>query len=44
MYLNLGMCVTAGGEHRLDKGLPFRSDVHTLFDRGYLTVDPATGC
>lgn len=31
--------VTAGGEHRLDNGLLLRSDVHTLFDRGYLTVD-----
>ncbi|WP_431897560.1 HNH endonuclease signature motif containing protein [Nonomuraea sp. bgisy101] len=27
-----------GGEHRLDNGL-LRSDVHTLFDRGYLAVD-----
>jgi putative restriction endonuclease len=32
--------VTAGGEHRLDNGLLLRSDVHTLFDRGYLSVDP----
>lgn len=30
----------AGGEHRLDNGLLLRSDVHTLFDRGYLGVDP----
>jgi putative restriction endonuclease len=30
----------AGGEHRLDNGLLLRSDVHTLFDRGYLSVDP----
>ncbi len=30
-----------GGEHRLDNGLLLRSDVHTLFDRGYLAVDPA---
>jgi putative restriction endonuclease len=29
-----------GGEHRLDNGLSLRSDVHTLFDRGYLGVDP----
>ena len=29
----------AGGEHRLDNGLLLRSDVHTLFDRGYLGVD-----
>ncbi len=28
-----------GGEHRLDTGLLLRSDVHTLFDRGYLGVD-----
>ena len=32
--------VTNGGEHRLDNGLLLRSDVHTLFDRGYLAVDP----
>ena len=32
--------VSAGGEHRLDNGLLLRSDVHTLFDRGYLGVDP----
>jgi putative restriction endonuclease len=32
--------VTAGGEHRLDNGLLLRSDVHTMFDRGYLGVDP----
>jgi putative restriction endonuclease len=29
-----------GGEHRLDNGLLLRSDIHTLFDRGYLGVDP----
>jgi len=28
----------AGGAHRLDNGLLLRSDLHTLFDRGYLTV------
>ncbi|MGI5163408.1 HNH endonuclease [Spirillospora sp. CA-253888] len=28
-----------GGENRLDNGLLLRSDVHTLFDRGYLGVD-----
>ena len=33
--------VTSGGEHRLDNGLLLRSDVHTLFDRGYLGVDPS---
>jgi putative restriction endonuclease len=29
-----------GGEHRIDNGLLLRSDVHTLFDCGYLAVDP----
>ncbi len=33
--------VTRGGEHRLDNGLLLRSDVHTMFDRGYLGVDPS---
>lgn len=32
--------VTAAGEHRVDNGLLLRSDVHTLFDRGYLGVHP----
>jgi len=32
--------VTRGGDHRLDNGLLLRSDVHTMFDRGYLGVDP----
>jgi putative restriction endonuclease len=32
--------VTAGGEHRLDNGLLLRSDIHTLFDQGYLGIDP----
>jgi putative restriction endonuclease len=32
--------VTEGGEHRLDNGLLLRSDVHTMFDQGYLGVDP----
>jgi len=27
------------GEHRVDNGLALRSDVHRLFDRGYVTVD-----
>ncbi|NMO03214.1 HNH endonuclease [Gordonia sp. TBRC 11910] len=31
--------VSAGGQHRVDNGLLLRSDVHTLFDRGYLAVD-----
>lgn len=29
---------TRGGEHRIDNGLLLRSDLHTLFDRGYMTV------
>jgi putative restriction endonuclease len=29
-----------GGEHRVDNGLLMRSDLHTLFDRGYVTVTP----
>ena len=32
--------VSAGGTHRLDNGLLLRSDVHALFDRGYVTVTP----
>ena len=32
--------ITVGGEHRLDNGLLLRSDAHTLFDLGYLGVDP----
>ena len=32
--------VTSGGTHRLDNGLLLRSDVHALFDRGYVTVTP----
>jgi putative restriction endonuclease len=27
-----------GGEHRVDNGLLLRSDLHTLLDRGYVTV------
>lgn len=34
------MPVAEGGLHRLDNGLLLRSDVHTLFDRGYITVTP----
>lgn len=33
--------VSAGGEHRLDNGVLLRSDVHTMFDKGYLGVDPS---
>ena len=32
--------VAHGGEHRVDNGLLLRSDIHTLFDLGYVTVDP----
>lgn len=32
--------VSRGGENRVDNGLLLRSDVHTLFDRGYLSVHP----
>jgi putative restriction endonuclease len=31
--------VAEGGEHQIQNGLLLRSDVHTLFDRGYVTVD-----
>jgi putative restriction endonuclease len=33
--------VSAGGLHQVGNGLLLRSDVHTLFDRGYVTVTPA---
>jgi putative restriction endonuclease len=26
--------------HRVSNGLPLRSDIHRLFDRGYVTVTP----
>ena len=29
-----------GGDHAVDNGLLLRSDVHRLFDRGYVTVTP----
>lgn len=32
--------VSRGGQHRLDNGLLLRSDVHVLFDEGYVTVTP----
>jgi putative restriction endonuclease len=32
--------VANGGEHRADNGILLRSDVHTLFDRGYIGVKP----
>jgi putative restriction endonuclease len=31
--------VAHDGQHRLDNGLLLRSDVHTLFDNGYLGID-----
>jgi putative restriction endonuclease len=33
---------SSGGKHELSNGLLLRSDVHKLFDLGYMTVDPAT--
>ena len=32
------MPVSRGGQHRPDNGLLLRSDIHTLFDLGYVTV------
>jgi putative restriction endonuclease len=32
--------VSKGGDHRTENGLLLRSDLHTLFDRGYVTVTP----
>jgi putative restriction endonuclease len=29
----------SGGPHELENGLLLRSDLHTLFDQGYVTVD-----
>jgi len=29
-----------GGEHSVNNGLLLRSDIHTLFDRGYVAIDP----
>jgi putative restriction endonuclease len=29
-----------GGEHRVDNGILLRSDLHKLYDRGYVTVTP----
>ena len=34
------MPVSRGGQHRADNGVLFRSDIHTLFDLGYVTVTP----
>jgi HNH endonuclease len=33
--------VAAGGAHRIDNGLLLRSDLHTLFDKGYVAVTPS---
>ncbi|HEX5385515.1 MAG TPA: HNH endonuclease [Gemmatimonadales bacterium] len=33
--------VADGGQHRVENGLLLRSDIHTLFDRGYVTVTPS---
>ena len=32
--------VSQNGENRVDNGLLLRSDVHTMFDRGYLGISP----
>jgi putative restriction endonuclease len=32
--------VAEGGQHEVSNGLLLRSDVHTLFDRGYVTISP----
>ncbi len=32
--------VSEGGRHLVSNGLLLRSDVHTLFDRGYVTITP----
>jgi putative restriction endonuclease len=32
--------VNEDGKHRIDNGLLFRSDIHRLFDAGYVTVTP----
>lgn len=34
---------SSGGEHRLDNGLLLRSDVHTLYDRGFIAFDDLGG-
>ena len=31
---------TEGGPHSIGNGILFRQDVHTLFDRGYITLTP----
>ena len=34
------MPYSRGGEHRIDNGLLLRSDLHRLYDRGYVAVTP----
>ena len=34
------MPLSEGGQHRVDNGLLLRSDIHRLYDRGYVTVTP----
>jgi putative restriction endonuclease len=34
------MPYSQGGKHRVDNGLLLRSDLHRLYDRGYVTVTP----
>lgn len=34
--------VAAGGLHKISNGILLRSDIHTLFDRGYVTVLPGS--
>jgi len=29
-----------GGEHRIGNGILLRSDIHRLFDKGYMTITP----
>ena len=31
--------IADGGQHRIDNGILLRSDVHTMFDRGYIGID-----
>lgn len=33
--------ISVGGAHRIDNGLLLRTDVHAIFDRGYVTVTPS---
>lgn len=33
--------VARGGAHRPDNGLLLRSDIHKLFDRGYVSIEPS---